>query len=501
MIIRLFFPAKGENILVKNRESDNPETLLPSRQRTPDEQVRVTDEARRRPRSTLVVLIRRAIRRPYLFMAAVLLIIGAIWFVRLAVEEFLLLDRLINVYTNEAQVQMTSFAIRPAITATVREVLVKEGQAVQQGQILIRLAQEEILAELRKAEAVATGIAQQLQEMRQEIPLTIVRAQQEIARGEALVEAKRQAYRRAQELLRVEQDRIDTMLQEHQASGEAARARLRVHEAEAREAELTLQRTRSLFADGIVSQDRLDAALMTLERSQARLAEAQQQLRQVQGQYPSRDSPYMIRVYAKDVERLAAEALEPQAGLELARTNLSLAQLGEQRLKVLEAKHHEALAQVEVYHLKLDKTVIRSPADGIVAYRDIEPGELVEGDPSNPPILVLHDPRSRWIAAHVWESDISRVRIGDEVEIWIDAFKTSALGRGKPFKGRVVQINPTTSSEVAGLPPERFFTRRERKVPVSIAIEGDDPGMRAGMLAELLIIPSGGAAANTKGGK
>jgi multidrug resistance efflux pump len=264
---------------------------------------------------------------------------------------------------------------------------------------------------------------------------------------------------------------------------------------------LTLQRTRSLFADGIVSQDRLDAALMTHERSQARVTEAQEQLRQVQGQYPSRDSPYMIRVYAKDVERLAAEGLEQQAGLELARTNLSLVQLGEQRLKVLEAKHQEALAQVETYRLKLDKTVIRSPVDGIVAYRKVEPGEMVEGDPSNPPLLVLHDPRSRRIAANVWESDISRVRIGDEVEIWIDAFKTSALGRGKPFKGRVVQINPSTSSEVAGLPPERFFTRRERKVPVGIAIEGDDPGMRAGMLAELLIIPSGGAAAKEKSGQ
>jgi hypothetical protein len=26
-----------------------------------------------------------------------------------------------------------------------------------------------------------------------------------------------------------------------------------------------------------------------------------------------------------------------------------------------------------------------------------------------------------------------------------------------------VRINPTTSSEISGLPPERFFTRREQK--------------------------------------
>jgi len=458
----------------------------------------MAEGSRAKRRVASIVLLQRAVGRPYLFMAAVVLTIGAIWFLRLAVEEFLLIDRLVNVYTNDAQVQMDAFAIRPAVTAEVREVAVKEGQVVQQGQILLRLAQEDMQAGLAKAEAVAEGMAQQVQEMRQEMPLTITRAQQEVQRAEALVETKRREYRRAQELLTVEQDRIANMLQEYQASTEAARARVRASETEQREAEMTLQRVQSLFTGGIVSQDRLDTAQNALTRSQAHLAEAQQQLRQVGNPYPSRDTPYMVRVYEKDVERRAAEVQEQQAVLELARTNLHLAQLGEQRLKVLEAKQKEALAEVDVQRLKLAKTIMRSPVDGIVTYRKVEAGEMVEGDPSNPPLMVLHDPRSRSITANVWESDINRVRLGDEVEIWIDAFKTSALGRGKPFKGRVVYINPATHSEIAALPPERFFTRREQKIPVGIAIEGEDPGMRAGMLAEVLIMPSSRAVAEEK---
>ena len=66
--------------------------------------------------------------------------------------------------------------------------------------------------------------------------------------------------------------------------------------------------------------------------------------------------------------------------------------------------------------------------------------------------MLIHDPRSSVVEAQVWESDIRRVEIGRPVEIWVDAFKTSALGRGKPFRGRVIRINPTTYSEVAGLP-------------------------------------------------
>jgi multidrug resistance efflux pump len=428
-------------------------------------------------------------------MAAVVLIIGALWFIRLALEEFLLLDRLVNVYTDEAQIKMDTFAIKPGVTAEVLEVLVQEGDPVQKGQVLVRLAQADIRAELRKAQAVAEGIAQQLQEMHLEMPLAIERARGEVARARALLETKEQAYQRAQALLLVERDRLDKTLREQEASLEAARARLREQETSFREADMTLQRTRTLFADGIVPQDRLDAAQLALERARARLQAAQEQVHQIQEQYPARDSPHMTRVHEKDLQRHGAEIKEQRAALELAYTNLRLVETGEQRRKVVEAKYQEALAQVETAQLQLAKTTILSPVDGIVGYRKVEPGETVKGDPGYPPIMLIHDPRSSVVEAQVWESDIRRVEIGRPVEIWVDAFKPSTLGRGKPFRGRVVRINPTTYSEVAGLPPERFFTRRERKVPVKIALEVSDPALRAGMLAEVLILVNEGAVA------
>jgi multidrug resistance efflux pump len=112
--------------------------------------------------------------------------------------------------------------------------------------------------------------------------------------------------------------------------------------------------------------------------------------------------------------------------------------------------------------------------------------------------MIVNNPRQRWISANVWESEINRVRLGNTVDIWVDALKSSALGRGKPLQGKVFRINPTTYSEIAGLPPERFFTRRERKVPVGVSIEGDTPVLRAGMLAEVLIYPRQGAEAEER---
>jgi hypothetical protein len=65
----------------------------------------------------------------------------------------------------------------------------------------------------------------------------------------------------------------------------------------------------------------------------------------------------------------------------------------------------------------------------------------------------------------------------------------------------VVRINPTTSAEISGLPPERFFTRREQKVPVKISLDSPDPGWRAGLLAEVLILVDDGAAAQEQRSK
>lgn len=453
----------------------------------------MAEQARRR--ASLTGAVRRAMGRPYLLMAAIMLVLGAIWFTRLALQEFLLIDRLINVYTNDAQIKMDTYPIKSGVTAEVLEVLVKEGERVEKEQILVRLAAEEIQADVRRAEAVAEGIQQQFNELRHEIPLALQQAKNELAKAQAGLETKETASKRAEVLLDVHRDRTDKMVREHGASIEAARANVREQETTLRDAEANLQRIKSLAEEGIVSQDRLDTAQIAAERVRARLTAAQEQLRQAQEHYPSGDSPQMIRVHEKDMQRQQAEVKEQRAALETARTNLQMVELREQRLKVLEARYKEAQAQVETARLKLAKTIIRSPVAGIVGQRNVEPGSLVRGDAANPPLLIIHDPNARWVEANVWESDISRVRIGRPVEIWVDAFKTSALGRGTPYRGSVVRINPTTSSEISGLPPERFFTRREQKVPVKISLEGPDPGWRAGMLAEVLILVDGGAAA------
>ena len=140
-----------------------------------------SEKARRRV--PLVGLLRRAVGRPYLLMAAVVLVLGVIWFTRLALQEFLLIDRLVNVYTNDAQIKMDAYPIKAGVTAEVLEVLVKEGERVQKDQLLVRLVPDDIQADVRRAEAAAEGIQEQIDELRLELPLALQQARNEVAQG------------------------------------------------------------------------------------------------------------------------------------------------------------------------------------------------------------------------------------------------------------------------------------------------------------------------------
>src|SRR5262249_39566817 len=147
-------------------------------------------------------------------------------------------------------------------------------------------------------------------------------ARNEVAKAQAILETKESGYRRGERLLDGQRGRTDKKLREDAARLEAVRGQVRGQEKARRETGGKPQRTRHLAEEGIVSRDRLETAQTTYERAQARLAAAQEQVRQVQEHYPSGDSPHMIRVHAQDMQRQLAEVKEQRSALEVARTNL-----------------------------------------------------------------------------------------------------------------------------------------------------------------------------------
>ncbi|MHC4778156.1 MAG: efflux RND transporter periplasmic adaptor subunit [Planctomycetota bacterium] len=86
---------------------------------------------------------------------------------------------------------------------------------------------------------------------------------------------------------------------------------------------------------------------------------------------------------------------------------------------------------------KLTYTQVRSPRAGTVYRLLVEQGERLS--PAKPFVLSLYDPLSLWVRIDVAQADISKVSIGQGVEIRTEAEPDRA------FPGRVIRLDPRAS--------------------------------------------------------
>lgn len=103
------------------------------------------------------------------------------------------------------------------------------------------------------------------------------------------------------------------------------------------------------------------------------------------------------------------------------------------------AAQAQAQAAVELAQAQFDLTAVRAPFPGIVADLSTEVGEWITPAPPGvpiPPVIDLLDPASMYVSAPIDEVDSRRVRVGQAVRVTID----SVPGRG--FDGTVARVAP-----------------------------------------------------------
>lgn len=134
------------------------------------------------------------------------------------------------------------------------------------------------------------------------------------------------------------------------------------------------------------------------------------------------------------VERKAATSEELSVGREV----LGAA---EARLKGALASIQMAEAQRDLAKTKLERSVIYAPMDGIVLSRLVDVGQTVAAALTSPVLFVMApDLDKMQVDANVSESDIGRVRVGQQSTFTVDAYPD------REFTGVVAQVrnNPTT---------------------------------------------------------
>ena len=216
--------------------------------------------------------------------------------------------------------------------------------------------------------------------------------------------------------------------------------------------------TRVREAEASLSNARAQLQLQqaTLQRVDANLRVAQQEYDRIEQLHE--------RGIASDQALQAAQAQLESSQSERA---VALAQIANARSTVEQRE-----ATLEGARIDVERTVIRSPINGVVVDRQVDVGQTVAASMSAPTLFVIaRDLSQIQIDAQVDESDIGQIMTGQAVSFTVDAFP------GQTYEGQVEQIRLAA-------------TNTNNVVTYTVVVTANNPGERLlpGMTANLDIV-------------
>ncbi|GAA5071468.1 efflux RND transporter periplasmic adaptor subunit [Lysobacter panacisoli] len=177
-----------------------------------------------------------------------------------------------------------------------------------------------------------------------------------------------------------------------------------------------------------------------IAQGNAQIASARASLSQAQATLLNAELDYQRKA------DLGARQLVARSDVDLAKAALDQARA---QVNAAQASIRQQSASTLTTQVNLDRTVIRSPVDGVVLTRSIEPGQTVAASLQAPELFTIAEDLAKMkIELAVDEADIGQVRTGQNVSFTVDAFPD------RQFRGTVeqVRLSATTTSNVVTYP-------------------------------------------------
>src|SRR5690606_21438153 len=177
-----------------------------------------------------------------------------------------------------------------------------------------------------------------------------------------------------------------------------------------------------------------------IEQGNAQIASAQASLRQARATLANAELDYRRKA------ELGQSQLVARSDVDLARAALDQARA---QVASAEVSIRQQTASTETTRVNLGRTVIRSPVDGVILTRTIEPGQTVAASLQAPELFTIAEDLAKMkIELAVDEADIGQVKVGQGVSFTVDAFPD------RQFRGTVeqVRLSATTTSNVVTYP-------------------------------------------------
>jgi len=328
-------------------------------------------------------------------------------------------------------VEARNIRVGSKVGGRIDKVLVREGDSVQPGQVLITFDDKELQASLEQARANAEKAHRGYR------PEEIAEARAAAAQAKADYELRKNGYR---------QEDID-----------AAKADLDRANADEVRTHLDFDRYDALAKKDLVSKQQRDTAEANWKVALAQQQNAQHKLQGLQRGYRP-----------EEIASAQAHYLEAQATLEKL-------ERGNRREDVDLAKAAYAYEQA-----RYRERQVVAPSVAVVEVLDVRPGDLIA---PNTPVATLLERDQIYVRIYIPETEIGHVRVGQKAEVRVDSFPKET------FDGLVEQIN-----QQAEFIPRNVQTREERVhqvIGVKIRIKDPLGHVLAGMAADVKLKAEG----------
>lgn len=343
-------------------------------------------------------------------------------------------------FTVSGVVESDEIRVGSRVGGRIAQVLVAEGQAVQRGDVMLKIEPYDLNERLAQSEATLA-----------EARATLAKARagpraEEIEQAQALRD-------KAQAVL----DRLTAGYRPLEIK--TFEERVKDQQAQFATAQRELERVEGLHKQKIATDDELAVRREVLDAVRAQLAVATSQLE-----------------LAREGTR-KEELAEARAALAQSQANLSMLQAGTRKEEIAEAEAHAAAAEnaTAMIHRQIEELTVLAPSAATVEAVNLQPGDLIG---AGAPVLSLLDSQTLWIRAYVPENRIG-LKLGQKLTVKIDAFP------GRTFSGRLAYV-----ARQAEFTPSNAQTPTERAkqvLRIKVALDEGHDVIRPGMSADVVL--------------
>ncbi|MGM0548380.1 MAG: efflux RND transporter periplasmic adaptor subunit [Bacillota bacterium] len=354
----------------------------------------------------------------------------------------------------------------PAQTGGVAEkVNVEIGDEIEAGSELIKIDDQTLLIQKRQSEAALESARANYNELKNgatEEEMTRVKSSYENAKNS--LESAKTNLKLMEELYNNRRS-LEQQLVSAEQQLENSKQSLNQAQINYDQAKKDYQRSKKLYADNVISENKLDQAENSFENAESSLSQAKTSLSVAERNYQLTKATYDNPTELKQqLENARNQVENAQSNLEVSKANLDEAERGprEEKVRAGLASLRQAEASLDQTKDQISKTKITASFTGVVNQVNVDQGEMISNG----------------------QTVVNLINI-DELyaEIGVTAATASAIKKGELVKVKPETMQHFIDGEITNIAPAADSS--SRTFLVKVKIENKDHKLRAGMFADV----------------